>query len=148
MNQLELSEATEQAEEALIGAILIQSTGGFRHVIDEVAPILQPWDFRGCTRTDRPDRWIWRARVFYAMLQCELAPHIINVSHKLFELNMLEVMDCSLMMSCAANVPCSLDYMDYARAVKDYSIKRQAKYYANKGDLEKLGQVLDRPKYY
>jgi len=142
-NQLEVNTATEDAEESLLGAILIQSTGGSRQAIDAVMDIIRPWDFRGCVATDKPWMWIWRARVFYAMTLCESSPHIINVAHKLAELNLLEPYDCSLMAQCESNTPCSLDYLDYAKAVKDYSVKRQIKELSDKGDIEGIRELTE-----
>lgn len=137
--QPEVTGAIEEAEEALIGAILIESVRSDK-AIHEVSKLIEPWDFRGCLKSDKPDRWVWRGRIYYAMTLCD-RPHIINVAHKMIELDIFHALDASLMSHCEAGVPCSLDYMDYARVVKDYSIKRQAKYYADKGDIEKLKQL-------
>ncbi len=141
--QPEVTEAVELAEESLIGAILIESTRGTNEAIRKVSAIVEPWDFRGCLKIDKPERWIWRARIYHAMTLCERPPHIINVAHKMIELNIFHNMDAALMQHCIAGTPCSLDYMDYARTVKDYSIKRRVKYYADKGDINKLQSITN-----
>ena len=146
-NQLEITEATVQAEEVLLGAILIDSAGdGTNEAIQKVKAIIEPADFRGCIPTDTPERWVWRARLFYAMTQCTLPPHVVNLANKLTELDLLQEHDVQLMAHCISQVPCSLDYPHYAKAVKDYSIQRQVKQYANNGDIDKL-RNLTQSKY-
>ena len=136
---LEITQATIQAEEILLGAILIDSSGdGSTKAIKDVAAILKPEDFRGCIPTDKLEHWVWRARFFYAMTQCELPPHPVNLANKLAEMGLLQKHDISLMSHCVSCVPCSLDYPHYAKAVKDYSIQRQIKYHANLGNIDKL----------
>jgi replicative DNA helicase len=139
--QPEVSEAIAESEEALLGSILIESTRGTDEAIRKVSQIIEPWDFRGCVKTDKPERWVWRARIFYAMTLCELPPHQINVANKMFNLGILQNGDCALMSHLISVVPCSLDYMDYAKAVKNYSVKRQVKYLAERGDLKGLHKL-------
>ncbi len=141
-NQLELAEATTQAEEVLLGAILIDSCGdGTNEAIKKVSAIVEPKDFRGCIVSDPVERWVWRARFFYAMTKCTLPPHEVNLANKLTELGLLLKHDVQLMAHCVSLVPCSLDYLHYAKAVKDYSIQRQVKYWAEKGNLQKINEL-------
>jgi hypothetical protein len=144
---LEISEATSQAESVLLGAILIESAGdGSNEAIRKISTVIKPSDFRGCNPTDKPEHWVWRARFFYAMTKCTLPPHSVNLANKLAELELLQRHDVSLMAHCIWQVPCSLDYMHYAKAVKDYSIRRQIEYYASKGDIKQLHR-LTKPEY-
>ncbi len=110
----ELLHAVDDAEEALVGAILIEATRGTRSAIDEVSGIVSPTDFR------KPQL----GRIFNAMLSCSLPPHQINVALELQMSGKLEKFDCAFLSLCVSNVPCSLDYRDYARAVKSYSLER------------------------
>jgi replicative DNA helicase len=142
--QPEITGATVEAEEALLGAIMIQSAGGSSETIHQVSAVLEPADFLACLRWEKPDRWPRRARVFYAMTQCENSPHQVNVALKMVQLNILQDGDCVQLCCYVASCPCSLDFMDYARAIRDYSIKRQAKELANKGDFNGLRRLTER----
>jgi len=139
--QPEVTGVIEQTEECLLGCILAQARLYHENVIDKVSKIIRPSDFRGCIETDKLDRWVWRARLYYGMLKCENPPSPVTLAHKMIELNIFHNLDASLMAHCEYEVGCSLDYMEYAHLVKDYSIKRQAKYYADKGDIAKLKQM-------
>lgn len=142
----EVTQAVEEAEQALLGSIFLLSSGGQTKAIKEVSKIVAPFDFRGCVKTNRPDQWIWTARIYYAMLECQGAPHIINVAKKMIDLDILQDNDCSLMQHCIYLTPCALDYLDYAKIVKDESIKRSARYYAQKGEIKKLRQLINSDK--
>jgi hypothetical protein len=106
-----------------------------------VVDVVSPGDFSGCYSKDSPDRWPVNARIFYAMTKCEYPPHIINIQREMIELNMLHNADIARMHHCISVTPTCLDLMYYAKAVKEYSLKRQAKYYAEKGDLKRLNQI-------
>lgn len=133
--------ATEDAEQILLGAILIDATGGNRDVIVNIATILQPQDFRGCSVNDKPLYWSINPRIYYAMLQTPDPPNIITVSLQLVKLNLFNLKYPAYMAECEYKCPCSLDWEYYAKAVKEYSLRRQARYYANKGDLQKVHEI-------
>jgi hypothetical protein len=120
----ELFAVAFDAEEALLGAILIESCRGTDQAIRKVGRILEPQDFTGCVPTDKPDRWPKNARIFYGMLNCSAPPHAINLANSMVNLGVFQIDDPALMRYCERIVPCSLDYMDYARCVKDYSDRR------------------------
>jgi len=145
--QPEVTGAIYDSEECLLGSILIESTRGTNEAIREVSKLVEPGDFLGCMISDPPDRWTWRARMYYAMLQCELPPHTVNVAKKMVELEILHDKDLSLMAHCVAVVPCSLDYLHYARAVKDYSLQRKVKYHAAKGNFKRLNELTSNIKF-
>jgi hypothetical protein len=145
--QPEVTQATEEAEDSLIGAILVQSSAGQMEAIRDVKQFLEPWDFRGCLPNDKPERWVWRGRIYYAMTLLDIPPNEINVALKMEQLGILQDKDCSLLCHCVWLCPCSLDYLYYAKAVKEYSMKRQAKYYADKGDLKGLNKVMSKSHY-
>lgn len=129
-------------EESLLGAIMLHAQHyRTRAAINEVMSILKPSDFRGYIHTHRPDQWIWRSRVYYAMTLCDLPPTELNVAVQLQQMNMLHNNDCSLLAHCIYVCPCSLDYMQYAKQLKDFSVKQQVKYHADKGDLRKVRQL-------
>jgi replicative DNA helicase len=137
----EISGAQSEAEESLLGAIIIESSYDNGKSIKQVMSIIKPEDFRGCVINDPPWRWTRRARIFHAMTKCENPPHEINLAYKLAELNMLNKYDCSYLISCSAMVPCSLNYMEYARKVREYSVNRQVKEYATAGNINKLHEI-------
>ncbi len=116
-NKAEVLQASLDAEVALLGSILIESTRGTREAINEVAKFLKPSDFR--SEQNR--------RIFSAILSCPGPPHEINVAEQLHALNLLQDGDCSHLCLCVASVPCSLDYSDYAKAVLHYSEEREGK---------------------
>lgn len=108
-------EATLEAEDALLGAILIDSAFNHnRKAISEVATIITPKDFldERCSR------------IYEAMLKCEGAPHQIHVGKQLVASNKAKVGDIAYMSYCIAGCPCSLDYMEYAEAVAYYALRR------------------------
>lgn len=140
-DQPEVTGATTEAEESLIGAILLESAYDDGNAIRQIKQIIEPWDFNGCTKSDKPWQWIWRARIYYAMTLCEVPPTEIIVTHKLIDLNMLQKEDRALLSHCVWVTPCSLDYLIYAGVVKDYSIRRQAKYLADRGDIEGMRRI-------
>ncbi len=141
--QPEVTGATDEAEEALIGAVLIQSSVDGGEAIRKVSAALEPFDFKGCRRDQKPWQWVRNARIYYAMTQCTLPPHQINVAHKMMELGILQEYDCSWLAHCVAATPCSLDYLDYAEVIKDYSLRRQVKGLAEKGDLSGIRKLTE-----
>ena len=136
-----------EAEESLLGAILIQSCANDRSVINQVSQIVEIIDFEGCFLKVNPFNWPVHARVFYAMLKCDNPPHEINTASSMNTLGILKIHDCVHLAHYVSICPCSLDYLDYAKAVRQYSIKKQVKYYADKGDFIKLNQLTRSPKY-
>lgn len=112
---IELLQATGEAEEALLGAILIESTRGTREAINAVSHILSAHEFHGQGR----------AKIYQAMLQCPLPPHQISVALQMKDMGTLEPGVCSYLCLMVSTVPCSLDYMHYALAVKGYSKARK-----------------------
>lgn len=146
MGNINEAVATEDAEQALIGAILIDAAGGNRDTINHITTILQPRDFRGCAEKDKPLYWGVNPRIYYAMLQTSDPPNIISVSLQLVKLNLFDLKYPAYMAECQYKCPCSLDAEYYAKAVKEYSLQRQARYYANKGDLKRVHQVTSENK--
>jgi len=116
-NHSEVLEATLDAEEALIGSILLESSNGSRETINKVALILKPQDFY-----DERHQVI-----FKAMIQCPLPPQQINTARQIRANNELAKDIISHMSHCIATVPCSLDYQYYAEAVLKYSELRTGK---------------------
>lgn len=115
MNNEEVSRATKDAEDCLIGAILVESTRGDRTAINGVARFIEPSHFK----------YTINRRIYSAMLSCPLPPHQINVANELFTRNILEPDDCSFLAYLVSLVPCSLDYIDYAKSVLQFSQVRQ-----------------------
>jgi len=110
-------QAVYDADDCLIGAILIESSGCTREVINEVANLIEPSEFENPLN----------ANIFKAMLRCEGAPHQINTARQMLDMHLLEKGAISHMSYCISITPCSLDYLDYAEAVKHYSEIRTGK---------------------
>lgn len=113
-----ITEATLEAEECLIGSILIESaTYGTRQSIIQAVEYVSPLDF-----------YSEQHRViFEAMIKCPKPPHIINTAMQMQSEGTLTPKLPAHLRHCISVVPCSLDYLDYARAVKQYSDSRQGK---------------------
>ena len=108
-------EATLNAEDALLGAILIDSAFSHnRKAISEVATILIPKDFldERC------------GRIYEAMIKCEGIPHQIHVGKQLVDSGKAQTGDIAYMSYCISGCPCSLDYMEYAESVVYYAMRR------------------------
>lgn len=144
MKTTESETAAYTAEENLLGAVMIQSSFGDKTAIEAVSLILETIDFEGCFLKDKPYIWPPHARVYYAMLYCENSPHQVNVALQMDKLGILRLEDCAHLAYYIRMTPCSLDYLDYANAVKEYSTMRQVKYHADKGNFEKLNQILNK----
>jgi len=114
-NKAEIIKATYEAEDSLIGAILVESTDGTRDAINKVAPILSSADFYNDMNR----------RIYEAMLKCPEPPHQINVARQMVIDGSLVDGAVSYLCHCVSEAPCSLDYMDYALSVKAYSEMRQ-----------------------
>lgn len=140
-DQTTISISASEAEDCLLGSILIESCRGDNEAIRKVSNILQPWDFKGCSQSDKPAYWATNPKIYYAMLKCDLPPHIIAVSRKLVELDLLDIKHPAYMRHLEYSVPCSLDYLHYARAVKEYSLQRQVKYHAEKGNFGRINEL-------
>jgi len=115
---------TIQAEEALLGAILIESTRGDREAIDATSSIITLADFKGYLASQVTERQPIRSRIFYAMVKSNNPPHQIATAQTMNKLGLLQSGDCAYLCRLVSLCPCSLDYMDYAKAVKDYSHQR------------------------
>lgn len=114
----ELHAATIEAEESLLGAILVESSDGSRQAIEKISTILKPEYF-----------YIEKHRAIYeAMLSCPLPPHQVNIPRQMLTMNTLEDGITKYLSYLISRVPCSLDYMDYTLAVKSYGEQRQVDY--------------------
>ena len=127
MKNYEQLEATTQAEEALLGAILIESTRGDREAIDIISGIVTLADFKGYLASQPTERQSIHSRIFYAMVKSDNPPHQIVTAQTMNKLGLLQNGDCAYLCRLVSFCPCSLDYMDYANAVKDYSQQRDGK---------------------
>ncbi len=113
----EYREARRQAEQFLLGAILIESAyHNDRQVITEVSTIVLPNDFSDFTMFKGI-----HTRIYKAMLATNQAPHQINVAEYLYKQDELEKRDCRYLRILVANCECSLDYLDYAKTVHNYA---------------------------
>lgn len=118
----EILRATVEAEEALLGALLWEATfSATRDAINECAGILRPSDFIGYYPNTQPHLQIQRARIYQAMLTCELPPHSINVAETMNSLSTLQPGDCAYLYHLIASCPCALDFKDYAKTISHYS---------------------------
>ncbi len=107
-------EATCEAEDNVIGAILINASDGSREAIIAIRAILQPQDFRQDIN-----------RIIYTgMLACPNAPHQINVAAELARQGTLQNGVIPHLHYCVS-VSTGLDYVDFARDVKEYSQRRR-----------------------
>lgn len=137
----EVFEATRQAEMALLGTILIESAGRARpELMREIAATVRSDDFLDYHRYDNQ-----HSRIFSAMLSCSY-PDQIGVAQEMDRQGTLRTGDIAYMSLCIAETPCSLDYLHYARAVANYSLRRQIDYYNRKGDYDKVQELLKNHK--
>lgn len=107
--------ARRDAERALLGALLIEGACHNSQAISEVKQILSPHDF-----LDNPFYQGQHARIFEAMTHLEY-PHQISVAEELNNTGKLLSGDCSYLVGLVADCPCSTAYMDFAKAVLNYS---------------------------
>jgi replicative DNA helicase len=116
--QSELLKATILAEENLLGALMLATVVlGDEFALPEVKKLVSYTDFQDYHfKGDR-------ARIYCAMCQCE-HPDITTVTHELMLADCLDVNDISYLRQLLLGAPTSYNYMEYARIVKDYSIKR------------------------
>ena len=121
-------EATLEAENCLIGAILINSDGDEdRKTINAVVFIVNPkdfWDFD--ERYPVNNYQCQNGRIYSAMLTCKGSPHIVNVAKELVTRGLLKSGDLSHLSHCTAICPMSLDWQDYAVSVRYYSQLRKS----------------------
>ena len=143
-DRFEVEIATDIAEEYLLGALIMQADISS---VKTVKRIITHLDFQGCFQNAHPANWPRHARVFYAITLCDRPPHEINVALKMDELGILDKNDCAHLVRFVRVTPCALDYMDYANAVKQYSVQRQVKYHAGAGNYQKLNQLTQSVKY-
>lgn len=112
LQQMEKWQAVNEAEKGLIGALLIN--GSYEpESLDEVKQLVTSEDFRSSMCR----------RIYEAILQ---TPHYdqVSVARKMYEKKTLEPNDCSEMSLLISRCPCSLDYLEYAKAVAQYSAER------------------------
>lgn len=119
-NTSEIFEAIRQAEEALLGAILIESSYSANPVY-EIKFIVSASDFLDHNKYDNR-----HSRIYQAMLNCD-RPQQINVAIEMARQGTLKPRDCAHLSHCIAMCPCSLDYLSYAKVVKEYSLIRNGK---------------------
>lgn len=113
--------ATVLSEERLLGAIMVGTVVfGDAQLIKDVKAIVSPSDF--CDYAYKGDR----ARIYAAIINCE-HPDIVTVTYELIITNKLKPNDTDylrdLLMGITGDTT-SYNYMDYARIVKDLSLKR------------------------
>ena len=111
----EINWAADQAEDCLIGSILIESSDGSKTAIDAVRHIVSPADFR---------QFIDRL-IFTAMLSCSDPPHEVNTARQMVQMKILEDGCISHMAYCQSVVGSCFAYRDYAKAVREYSQRRE-----------------------
>lgn len=145
-----LRQLREQAEHSLLGALLIMSEPP---VIREVSGLVVPKDFHDCLR---PTPHNQHYRIFNAMqaLAAERNPvNQITVGRKLYETIdqshggdkcNCDVSDIAEMSTMVGECPCSVDYMEYARTVQQFSLQRAIDYYTANGQQDKLAALLAR----
>jgi len=106
----ETTTARRDAEEALLGSLLIEATSlAVRHV----QSIINHADF-----FQSQDRQ--HSRIFQAMTKCDHVDEI-SVALKMQELGLLRKGDCGYLRHLISETPNSLDYLYYAKAVRRYS---------------------------
>jgi len=125
--------AIREAEMALLGSILI-----YPDVIGEVRQAIHPQDF-----ADHRFRDNLHTRIYEAMLSCQ-HPDQITVAREMNRRGTLRRGDCTYLCRLVAEVPCPLDYMYYAQAVAEYSLKRKLQYHTAEGNYDKARMLLDK----
>jgi len=106
----------------------------------ELAAIVEPGDFLDHHRHDNQ-----HSRIFLAMLSCS-HPDQIGAAQEMDRQGTLRAGDIAHMSLCIAETPCSLDYLHYARAVANYSLRRKINYYNQQGDYDKVQELLKKRK--
>lgn len=132
----ETQEATRIAEQALLGAILVESSYAGSKAILSVRGLVNPEDFLGYLPTAKPWGQCRHARIYRAMqslLSSKDAPHQINTAQEMNRLHILQPGDCGYLCELVSLCPCSLDYRSYAKVVANYAegrgIKRVSGYH-------------------
>lgn len=148
-DNLRLTGAEQQAEESLLGAILLESSDSSKESIRKASSIIHYSDFYGFNpgHDKQPKLWPIRSRIFHAMTQCPEAPHQINTALQMDRLGILQDGDITYMQHLVVICPCPLDYADYAKAVKEYSVKRLVKYHADRGNLQAIEKLTHQNDY-
>ncbi len=117
----ESQEARLEAEESLLGALLIEGANLNETAIEEVKAIIQSSHFIHYNDGRH-------ARIYEAMTHLK-HPHQVAVAEELNQNNKLQKGDCSYMAHLVAECPCPIAYMDFARAILSYSHEtRKPKY--------------------
>lgn len=104
-----------EAEESLLGAILIEATATHSLAIHQVQSFVNWADFSDATDYDNK-----RTRIFKAMTLCP-HPEIVSVAQKMQELKTMRQGDISYLHHLIAECPTSMDYIYYAKAVRWYA---------------------------
>jgi replicative DNA helicase len=118
LNLIETFNANYQAEEFVLGAILIQSSDGSRETINEIRYLLKPEYFTDFSRYNP-----LHSRIYEAMLNCEGAPHIINVMRQLSKMGNLKTGDINILEHCLSLNFNSFEYLSFANAIREYAFK-------------------------
>lgn len=138
--------AAREVEASLLGAILIEATRPGSTVTEETRTIVSPDDFLDFRFHDNQ-----HARIYAAMLACKNPPNQIVVAKEMDNEGTLRKGDCVYLCRLVADCPCSLDYISYAQAVAEYSLKRQLQYHITRGNFDKTESLLrerkDRPRF-
>ncbi len=111
--------AAREAEQALLGAILIESSNGSKDAITAARAIALPSHFTDHGFTDNQNE-----RIYTAMLSCDGAPDQINVARYLFQIGDLRKGDIPHLCNLVAECPDCFQYIEYANAVKEYAEAR------------------------
>ena len=113
--------ATLYTERQLLGDVLIQSSDGDKEAIDYCRKLLIPYDFYDYQYKD-PNNI--HARIYRAMLACDLSPHQVSVAEKMEKLNILYSGDIAYLIGLVADNECALKFDEDAQIVKRLSNER------------------------
>ncbi len=104
------------AEDALLGAILIEATDGTRTAITQVRQLVQARDLTGDLRP----------LIYRAMLDCDGPPDAVIVACQMQAIDpRIGGPELGYLYHCLAECPTSLHYLRYARLVAEAGAKRR-----------------------
>ena len=115
MNEIDLREATYEAEYSLLGAILLMSEN--TDALKQCLKITPPSDFLN----------YHYGEIYQAMNDAAGPPNQIVVAHELVRMGKFVAGDCALLSEMVARCPSPLDFIHYARVVHEYSLQRGGK---------------------
>lgn len=132
-------QATRQAETDLLASLLLEGSVTGSPAVREVGKMVNSTDFMDYRKGDLGQR----SRIYEAIMS---SPHAdqITVAQTMHEKGTLKDGDVAYMAEIISDVPTSIDYLWYARAVVNYSVERQIKYYTSKGDMKKVRELSQR----